>query len=54
VLTKLDELSKGTNDKLRAWEDEIRDLQDKNQLKQFKLDKFEHLLAKERLEKSTA
>lgn len=49
---QLEKLGVRTQMKLEAWESEIRDLQDKTQLKQFKIDKFESLLTTERLEKS--
>ena len=52
VKDTLKELGSTTNVKVSAWENELRDLQDKNQLKQFKIDKFETLLAKERLDKA--
>ena len=49
---QLEKLGVRTQMKLEAWETEIRDLQDKTQLKQFKIDKFETMLTNERLEKS--
>ena len=52
LLQKLQNLGSSTNQKLEAWENEIRDLQDKTQLKQFKIDKFEGSLSHERLQKS--
>jgi hypothetical protein len=41
VRSNLKELALQTNQKVNAWETEMRDLQDKNQLKQFKIDKYE-------------
>lgn len=51
IRTKLLQLNEVNIKKSVAWEQELRDLQDKNQLKQFKIDKFEQHLTTERVEK---
>ena len=54
VLEKIGDIETQSNQKVKAWENEIRDLQDKTQLKQFKIDKFEQQVAKMQLERSQA
>ena len=54
ILVKLEDVEAKSNQKVSAWENEIRDLQDKTQLKQFKIDKFEQQVAKMQLERSQA
>ena len=46
ILYKVQDIEAKDSQKVSAWENEIRDLQDRTQLKQFKIDKFEQQVAK--------